>query len=139
VKNQILVNSIQTPDGTILTSYSIHDYKTHKDELTGETYMVDGGTEYIRRNLNKVPAVDWCIYSNDSHIQIRNYFTWGTYGTFNEDGKYIPKVQGSLRRVLLKDLETDHIQAILETQHHISEKVVKVFTDELKYRKENED
>ncbi len=35
-----------TPDGTLLQSYHVHDYKTYKDS-NGEIYMIDGGCEYL--------------------------------------------------------------------------------------------
>ena len=56
---------------------------------------------------------------------LRELFLWGTRG---KDGnlplKYVP----------LKDLESDHIQAILDTQDHISSSVKLLFQIELDSR-----
>jgi hypothetical protein len=51
-ENQIILNQIRTPDGTILKSMHVHDYVTHVDK-NGHVYMVDGGSEYLRRNVNR--------------------------------------------------------------------------------------
>jgi hypothetical protein len=121
---RLLANRIQTPDGTILQSYNRHDYKTHVDQ-NGETYMVDGGLDYIRRTITKVPAKDMSVWDNDPHELIREAFHWGTRGKDgNQPLKYIP----------LSSMDADHIEAILETQHHIASNIRKVFMDELKYR-----
>ena len=42
--SEIILNRIQTPDGTVLTSYYRHDYKSYQDK-NGETYIVDGGND----------------------------------------------------------------------------------------------
>jgi len=60
-------------------------------------------------------------------IQPREYLYWGTYG---KNG-YQP-----LQRKLIKDLDTDHIRAILDTQHLLTDNYIKIFNDELKLRKE---
>lgn len=39
MERKLLVNRIQTPDGTILTSKSVHDYVTHTD-ANGEEYIL---------------------------------------------------------------------------------------------------
>ena len=120
----ILVNRIQTPDGTILTSHERHDYQTYRDK-NGEKYMVDGGPAYLRRNLCKEPYLDLTVYSDSPHEDKRDAFSWGTYGI---DGKQ------PFKRVLLKDMTTDHIAAILTTQHHISKHVEDMLGDELQFR-----
>ena len=53
---------------------------------------------------------------------------WKSYGkSGKEEGKYI----------LLKNMDTDHIQAILDTQWHIKEtEIEELFNLELEYRKE---
>jgi len=123
----LLANRIKTPDGTILQSYNRHDYKTHVDAVTGETYMVDGGLAYLRRNLNEVPATEMSVYSDAPHTEIREAFSWGTRGVRgNQPVQYKP----------IKDLTSDHIAAILKTQYQIPDVVRKVFTDELKFRGE---
>lgn len=47
----IVLNQIATPDGTILKSMHRHDYVTYVDK-NGLEYMVDGGNEYLRRNIH---------------------------------------------------------------------------------------
>lgn len=79
MNNYIILNRIKTPDGTILTSYSVHDYKEHKDLVIGEVYTVDGGTKYIRRSANKVPYIEMSIYSDEPFEIIRENFHRGTW------------------------------------------------------------
>ena len=54
---QIVLNSIMTPDGTVLISHHRHDYVTHLDK-NGELYLVDGGTDYLKRFVNFEPFKD---------------------------------------------------------------------------------
>ena len=120
---RILLNRIQTPDGTILTSYNRHDYVEYKDTLTKEVLMVDGGTDYLRRNMGTYEELS--VYDDGSHLTRRSAVHWGTRG---KDGKQ------PLVYKLLKDLDSDHIEAILKTQHQLSEFYKEVFKNELKYR-----
>lgn len=124
MNEQLLVNSIQTPDGTLLVSYTVHDYKTHEDK-NGETYMVDGGRSYLRRNLNKEPAKELSVFVDSKHYYKRLRFEWGTYG---KEGK------GPFRRVKLMDMTDNHIEAILTTQDHIPDHIRDMFQDELSWR-----
>ena len=108
----IIRNAIMTPDGTYLRSYHRHDYKEHKDTLTGEIYIVDGGYDYLRRSINTTPAVSLDVYLSDPFEMIREAFVWKSYGKNYEhlpDGIYIK----------LCDMTTEHIRAILETQTQI--------------------
>ena len=123
---QVIANALITPDGTVLQSYHVHDYKTHIDKVSGEEYMIDGGTDYCRSNVNKVAAKYISITMDDPHETRREWFHWGTRG---KDGRQ------PLTWKPLKNLDTDHIQAILETQHHIPDYLVGLFVDELEYRK----
>jgi hypothetical protein len=119
---KVLANWLVTPDGTKLQSFHRHDYKTHIDALTGEEYMIDGGLDYLRSNQNKVPATYHTVTSKDPHGLIREHFHWGTRG---KGGKQ------PLTWKPLCDLDKDHIEAILDTQHHISDELRKVFQTEL--------
>ena len=128
IEPRIVSNRIRTPDGTILESIHRHDYKTYVDD-NGLEYMVDGGLDYLRRNVHDdAPHEEWSVYSNDPHEVIREVFKWGTRG---KDGKqpliYVP----------LKDLTTDHIVAILETQDHIQQYIRNIFLDEMIFRTKN--
>lgn len=115
-----------TPDGTLLQSYHVHDYKTHKD-ANGEEYMIDGGCAYLRTSVNEEPAEYFTVTTDDAHAMQRKYFHWGTYG---KDGKQ------PLEWKPLRALDTEHIEAILDTQHHIPEHLRKLFSDEIEYRKQ---
>lgn len=111
--NEVIIrNAIMTPDGTYLRSYHRHDYKEHKDALTGETYIVDGGYDYLRRSINTIPPISLDVYLSDPFEMIREAFVWKSYGKNYEhlpDGIYIK----------LCDMTTEHIRAILETQTQI--------------------
>ena len=123
--HKLVANRIRTPDGTILESKHRHDYVTYLDK-NGKEYMVDGGLEYLRRNVHDdAPYEELSVYTNDSHALIREVFCWGTRG---KDGKQ------PLKYVPLKFLTTEHIDAILETQTHISDEFRKIFSDELVFR-----
>ena len=100
----LIRNAIQTPDGTILESYHVHDYKTHTDS-NGCVYMVDGGLEYTRRNQHDdKEAVELSLYDDEPHSVQREVLKWGSYG---KDGK------SPLRRIKIADMEKEHIEAVL--------------------------
>ncbi len=102
---QLIRNAIRTPDGTVLESLHVHDFKTYED-ANGHTYMVDGGLEYTRRFIvAEAPYEELSVYVDEDHEINREYFQWTSYG---KEGKGPAKVQ------FLKDMDTDHIHAILD-------------------------
>ena len=122
---QILVNCIQTPDGTKLYSRHRHDYVTYIDKNDKE-YMVDGGLDYLRRNIHDdAPFTELSLYEDDAFDILRNEFAWGTRG---KDGRQ------PLTYKMLSSLENDHIQAILDTQHHIPMFIKNLFELEQQWR-----
>jgi len=125
MERKLLVNSIITPDGTRLHSKHRHDYVSH-DDANGERYSLDGGLDYVRRSMNNEPAADAFVYADDPHEKIRSTFCWGTRG---KGGKQ------PLQWKTIDSLDTEHIEAILATQYHISDTLRKVFENELDYRK----
>ena len=124
---QIVCNRIRTPDGTILQSHHRHDYVTYTDH-NGLEYMVDGGHDYIRRNVHdEAPYEEISLTMDDSFEDIRQGFTWGTRGL---DGKQ------PLSWIPLCQLSTDHIIAILDTQK-LASYVKELLESELEYRHES--
>ena len=123
----ILRNSIITPDGTQIESNSRHDFVSYTDKNT-KTYSVDGGGEYLRRIGDMYDCVDNSLYFDSPLSIVRRVFKWGTYGKSGRE---------QLKYVVLMDLTTDHINAIIRTQTQLPEHVVDLFKRELKYRKEN--
>ena len=122
---RIVSNRIRTPDGTVLESRHRHDYVTYVD-ANGKEYMVDGGLEYLRRNVHDdAPYEELSVYDDAPYALVREVFKWGTRG---KDGKQ------PLTYVPLKDLTNEHIEAILDTQTHISERIRKLFIGELTFR-----
>jgi hypothetical protein len=127
---KILRNAIITPDGTYLRSYSRHDYKEYVDSLTNELYIVDGGTEYIRRSVNKIPAENLTVTMDSPFELKRCAFVWGSYGKHQDQ---------PLHYIHLCDLATDHICAILRTQRSVWGTYVEdLLRQELAYRGEKE-
>jgi hypothetical protein len=130
----IIYNAIRTPDGTVIESTHRHDFVCHTD-ANGGRYCVDGGYSYLKRSFAKLDYKELSIDSKYEELSIdsdgvdfetvRNTLKWGTYG---------PNGDQPLKRVLLKDLTTDHIEAILENQHQISGELRELFNKELAYR-----
>lgn len=122
---RLLANKIRTPDGTILQSFHVHDYRVHTDK-NGLDYMVDGGLEYLRRTVHPdAPYTELSVYDDDPFDLIRLGFCWGTRG---KDGKQ------PLSWIALCNLETSHIEAIIETQHQVPEHLLNIFKKELEWR-----
>jgi len=124
----IIASKIITPDGTLLQSFSQHDYKEHKD-LNGKTYGIDGGNSYqkIIGDIEDLEVIT--ITDEDDYEVIRQEMYWGTYGkNGNQPFKW----------VYLNEMSDAHIQAILEqfgpTPTHWR---TSFFWKELEYRKEN--
>ena len=119
---RLVANRIITPDGTLLQSYHRHDYKSHDDVVSGETYMVDGGISYQRRSTNNIAATDVSVYSDDEHQLIRTAFHWNS-------------MRGAIP---LHGIGTDHLYAIIDTQVQLDEDIKNIFADEVIWRIEHE-
>lgn len=130
-KDQIVLNRIRTPDGTILTSRTRNDYVTYTDD-NGLKYMVDGGHDYLRRNAFmeypiELQYEELSVTLGDGHLKVREAFQWGTYG---KDGTE------PLKRIAVCEMSNAHIEAILADAFGY-DWVIGVFSRELKYRKDN--
>lgn len=127
----LVCNRIQTPDGTILTSYHRHDYKTYIDK-NGLEYMVDGGLEYLRRNVHKeAPYKELSVYDTAPFEEIRKVYCRGGRG---KDGKK------SLTWVPLNKMSDEWLKAciIYNKEKGMNKSFAsKMYRKELKYRKEN--
>lgn len=120
----LIANRWQCPDGITLQSKHRHDCVTHTDTTTGEFCLVDGGCDYYIRTAGNLKNL--CVYSNDAHELKREFFLWGNRGVGGKE---------PLQWVALKDLTTEHIEAIIETQEHLHEHILHLFEDEIEYRK----
>lgn len=127
--NQLILNSYKCLlCGDTLVSKHRHDYVC----CTCGNLSIDGGNSYQRISYKDLTAIeDNSVYWNGNNFkEVREVFTWRTYGKNSEykEPKYIK----------LKDMQKDHIEAILSTQWHITGTFVeKLFKLELEYRKEN--
>ena len=123
----LLLNCIITPDGTRLESRSRWDYKSHVDTITSETYIVDGGLNYLRGSVNKVQPTYLHTYLEDPITTIRERVSWGR--NYDKNMNPLPETEW----VLIKDLTTDHIINIVEG-NYCGESFKNVFKRELYYR-----
>ena len=125
IMSRLVRNAIRTPDGTVLESRHVHDYKSHIDTIDGQHYMVDGGLEYSRRSVN---GECMCVYLEDDHSVVRDAVTWGTYGVNGDQ---------PISYVKVKDMVTDHIIACLDNVPSMHKHYKEVFKNELKFRGEH--
>ena len=102
--SQLVYNTIRCLDGTLLESFSRHDYKTHLD-ASGFIFMVDGGTDYLRRSLIKQELYEeLSVTIGDGHEKVREVISWGTYGKEGTD---------PFRWITLAEMSTEHIKAVI--------------------------
>ena len=121
----LIYNAIRTPDGTVLESKHRHDYVTYQDK-NGKEYMVDGGLEYTRRNVHAdAPYEELSVYTTDGHDRVREAVKWGTYGINGDQ---------PLTHILLKDMNTEHIEACLKNVPSMHPAYKESFKEELKLR-----
>jgi hypothetical protein len=125
---KLIQNKWQTPDGTILISKYIYDYVEYTDK-NGEYYMIDGGNDYIRKTVNKEEMKDLCIYS-DGSFETDRFLLWGR--NYDKNMKRLPEIQFAP----IKDLDTDHIWAILLTLPNMNKEYRKVMEEEIIFREE---
>ena len=122
---RIVYNAIRTPDGTVLESRHVYDYKTHTDK-NGEVYMVDGGLEYLRRSYNEnFPAEELSVYLEDGQEVVREVATWGSYGKNGDE---------PLKYILIKDMTEEHIQNCLNNCYRMHPHYKEAFENELQWR-----
>jgi hypothetical protein len=129
MERQLILNRIQTPDGTILTSNHRHDYVCHTDK-NGLYYFLDGGRDYRRMsNHEEAPHIDLAVYSDAPFKVIREHFCRGTHG---KDGR------GPLRWVPLNQMNDEWVAACItynEERNMGKSYASSLYAKELKYRK----
>lgn len=124
-KNYTLAYLCKTPDGTVLQCKHRHDYQQYTDKVTGETYMVDGLGYYIRSSINIVPAKYTIVTLDTPHYIARGLVVWGTRGKAGDQ---------PLKYISVADIETEHIEAILDTQFQITAELREFLERELSFR-----
>lgn len=119
---QIIQNAIECNScGTILNSTHRHDFDVC---LCGNA--VDGGLEYIRRVGDPVNITDLTITTDTPREIVFQRLLWGTRG-INGDQPLV------FKRVI--NLETSHLEAILNTQKNASLLIRAAIHDILTIRK----
>ncbi len=109
----------------VVESKHRHDYVMCSCRSIG----VDGGTDYIRRIGDPSDYVDMCVYAN-THEGYRENLRWGK--NYDKDMNMLPETEW----MLIKDMTTDHIEAILEGGYaNGNDFYVEIFNNELKFRK----
>ena len=122
---QLYASRLRTPDGTILQSFYRHDYKEHVDVVSGETYMIDGGIDYIRSSVNTVQPEWMIVYTDDPFEVKREVPVWGTYGkSGKEDFKWVS----------VAEMEDGHIKALLDPAMYVRKSIKDVLKEEAKNR-----
>ncbi len=119
----LIKNCIETPDGTVLYSRHRHDYQSHLDE-NGKTYFTDGGLEYVRCSAHG-DEIHHCVWDDDNFDKVREALEWGTYGKEGDQ---------PLSWVRLCDMETAHIEAVLQNEDTLAKGFARAMRLELEYR-----
>ena len=103
LSDSIVLNSIQTPDGTIIISRNTYDFVRHLD-ANGCEYFVDGGNQYLRRGGND-DYTEMSVTMGSRRLEdLVTIACWGTRGV---DGK------SPLSYMPIADMSTDHLKAVL--------------------------
>ena len=97
---------IRISEDEYITSIKNYDFRASEDEkyFIDASFDENGDISYVRVGGNKGYEK---IEASSIHEYIRENISWGN--NFNERGEHIPT-----KYILLKDLGTEYIQAILE-------------------------
>lgn len=126
----ILKNSIQCRKcGDIIESKYVHDFVY----CSCQSVACDGGKSYLRYIGNPEDYIDLSEVTSqdedDWFEKVREEFSWGSFGKNGDE---------LFHRILLKDMEKEHIIAVLGTQMHIrGTHIEEYFKKELEYRSIN--
>lgn len=123
---RLLANRWQTPDGVILHSKFTHDYQFHKDK-EGRYFLVDGGNDYIRTSNSELMK-NLCVYDDGTFKTQREWVMWGK--NYDKTMNLLPKTEW----IPIKNLETDHIYAILSNVKNIDPFYRRLLEDEIVFR-----
>jgi len=125
--SRLVYNAIRTPDGTVLESLHRHNFKAHED-ANGQTYILDGGLDYIRRSVNlEAPAEDLSVYIDDPQEQVGKVVMWGNYG-INGDSP--------LEWKSLRDMRLDHLKACITNVPNMEAHMRTCMLREIEWREE---
>ena len=97
---------IKFNNGSFIASIKNYDFRASEDEkhFIDASFDENGDISYVRVGGNKdYEKID----ASSIHEYIRENISWGR--SFNEKGERVPT-----KYILIKDLGTEHIQAILE-------------------------
>lgn len=140
------VSYLELPNGKKLISYHRHDYKAVTIE--GDYYSIDGGQDgylkistppyiptfsekllaYLKiKPINYYPELKKCSLRDCLH-QAREEFEWGSQ--YDKNGTWLGKTVYKK----LKDLETDHIETLVD--EFVQGFVRELMIEELEFRKE---
>lgn len=119
IQNKIQCNNCKE----IIQSYYRHDFKMCNCRQTG----IDGGGVYSRRIGNNYTELS--VYSNGT-FEVERNLCWGV--NYTKEGKKLHQTQWKF----IKDLNTDHIWAILLNIPNIDKFYKEVFIDEIIFREE---
>ena len=86
-----------------LVSSHVHDYRDHQG-TNGDYCAVDGGYDYIKRVGYFKQCEELSTFSDTPFLEAREKFVWGSYGKSGKE---------PLRYVRLKDMENEHIKAVI--------------------------
>jgi len=123
---KLIYNAIKTPDGTVLQSIHVHDYKQYVDKISLHTYMVDGGLDYLRRNLLN-DQEELSFYEDTPFKEIRQKLHRGTYGKSGKD---------PLSYIRLKDMTIGHLYDTVKynEERNITGFLSELYPREIEYR-----
>lgn len=130
MNRRILKNSIITPDGTELWSKSRNMYIEHKDAISGELYINDGGNEFFRRSVNTIPFKDISVIDDGSFETCRYHMHLGVRYDVHKN------LLRDTRWVAIKDLDIEHIWNILLHAPYIDDYYKQVMVEEIVHREE---
>lgn len=116
-------NAMRTPDGTILQSRHRHDYVTHTD-ANDKFYMLDGGLSYVRCSANGDEEM-LVVTLAEPHEEVREACDWGTYGINGDQ---------PLSYITLCEMDTDHIEAVIQNVPSMNLAIKSAMKNELLYR-----